>query len=175
LDIKIRKASSSCLACGKRFEHLRKHFSRANAGDDQELIREDYCPACWESGRAADLENTYSFWLSKYFDPAAASEPDEQEFSPLRTVFYDAVEREGRSEQAVAYLAAHLLRRQKVLRFIRGFEDSERDGDISVFSDRFSDRVAEVVDPGFSVEELQGARQELVQRLEQMEGSQDDS
>ena len=175
MEIKIRKASPHCLACGKRFEHLEKHFSRANAADDKELVREDYCPQCWESGRAADVEKMYSYWLSKYFDPAAASQPDEEEFSPLRTIFYEAAESEEKVEQAVAYLAAHLLRRQKVFRFVRGFEDSERDGDVNVFSDRFSGRVAEVVDPGFSVEDLQEARQELLQRLEQMEGSQDDS
>ncbi len=175
MELKIRKASSNCLACGKRFEHLEKHFSRANAAEDEELVREDYCPACWESGRAADVEDTYSFWLAKYFDPAAASEPNEEEFSPLRTIFYEAVEKEDQTEQAIAYLAAHLLRRQKVFRFVRGFADSERDGDINVFADRFTGTVTEVVDPGFSVEDLRAARQELVQRLEQMEGSEDDS
>ena len=175
MDIKIRKASSHCLACGRRFEHLEKHFSRANAGDEKELVREDYCPDCWKTGRAADIEETYSFWLSKFFDPAAESQPDEQEFSPLRTIFYEAVEKEDQTEQAVAYLAAHLLRRQKVFRLMRGVSDSEREGDVNVFSDRFSGQVTEIVDPGFSVEGLQEARQELIQRLEQMEGSQDDS
>ena len=175
VEIKIRKASPHCLACGKRFEHRQKHFSRVNTADGQDLLREDYCPACWESGRAADVEKTYSFWLSKYFDPSADSQPDEKEFSPLRTIFYEALEKEDRTEQAVAYLAAHLLRRQKVFRFVRGFEDSEREGDVNVFRDRFSGSVTEVVDPGFSVEELGRARQQLVQTLERMEGSQDDS
>ena len=175
MEIKIRKASAHCLACGKRFEHLERHFSRVNAASEQELLREDYCPDCWESGRAADVEKAYSFWLTKYFDPAAASQPDEQQFSPLRTIFYEAVEEEGRAEQAIAYIAAHLLRRQKVFRFVKGFEDTERECDVSVFYDKLSGRLREVVDRGFSVEELDGARQEFVQRLERMEGSQDDS
>jgi hypothetical protein len=175
VEIKIRKASAHCLACGKRFEHLEKHFSRVNAADEQELVREDYCPTCWDDGRATDIERAYSFWLAKYFDPAAASQPDEQQFSPLRRIFYEAVESEERAEQAIAYIAAHLLRRQKVFRFVKGFEDTERECYVGVFRDRFSGRLTEVVDPGFSVDELGGARQEFVRRLERMEGSQDDS
>lgn len=175
MEIKLRKASAYCLACGKRFQHREKHFSRLNAPDDQELVREDYCPACWESGRAAYVEKTYSFWLSKYFDPSAVSQPDEEVFTPLRSVFYEAVDKEQRVEQAIAYLAAHLLRRQRVFRFVKRFDDTEKEGEMSVFSDRFSGRLAEVPDPGFSMDELQEARRELVQRLEYMEGNRDDS
>ncbi len=175
MEIRIRKAAAHCLACGKRFEHLQKHFSQVDAASEDELVREDYCAACWESGRAADAERALSFWRAKYFDPAAASQPDEREFDPLRTVFYEAVENDDRAEQAIAYIAAHLLRRQKVFRFVKGFEDHEAECNVSVFYDKLSGRMTEVADKGFSVEELQGARQEFVQRLERMEGSQDDS
>jgi hypothetical protein len=175
MEINIRKASAHCLACGKRFEHLQKHFSQVNPAPEEELVREDYCAACWESGRAADAEHAFSFWLAKYFDPAAASQPDEREFGPLRTVFYEATESEDRVEQAIAYIAAHLLRRQKVFRFVKGFEDSENECNVSVFYDKLSGRLTEVADQAFSVQELEGARQEFVRRLERMEGSQDDS
>jgi hypothetical protein len=175
MEINIRKAAAHCLACGKRFEHLQKHFSQVSAPTDQELLREDYCPECWESGRAADAERALSFWLAKYYDPAAASQPDERTFGPLRTVFYEAVESDQRLEQAIAYIAAHLLRRQKAFRFVKGFEDTESECQVSVFYDKLSGRMTEVVDQEFSVEELQAARQEFTQRLERMEGSQDDS
>jgi len=175
MEINIRKAAAHCLACGTRFEHLQKHFSKVNAANEAELVREDYCAACWESGRAADAERALSFWLAKYFDPAAATQPDEREFGPLRAMFYEAVENEERLEQAIAYIAAHLLRRQKVFRFVKGFEDPESGCNVSVFYDKLCGRLTEVADHGFSVEELEGARQEFVQRLERMEGSQDDS
>ena len=175
MEIRIRKASRHCLACGRRFEHLDRHFSRVDPSDEQELVREDYCPACWESGRAAEAEKAYSFWLSKFFDPSAVSQPDEEEFTPLRGIFYDAADKEERAVQAVAYLAAHLLRRQKVFRYLKGFEDAEKESDVSIFTDRFSGRLVEVADPGFSVDELDEARRKLVQRLEQTEDKQDDS
>ena len=175
MEIRIRKASAHCLACGKRFQHLDKHFSCVDTTEGQELVREDYCPACWESGRAADVEKTYSFWLSKYFDPSAASQPDEEESTPLRSIFREAVDKEERAEQAIAYLAAHLLRRQKVFRYVRGFENTEKESDVSIFADRFSGRLVEVPDPGFSVDELDEARRELIQRLEHTEEKQDDS
>lgn len=175
MEIKIRKASTHCLACGTKFEHLDKHFSCLNPPDDQELVREDYCQACWESGRASDVEETYSFWLSKYFDPSAVSEPDEAEFTPLRSIFYGAADKEERAEEAVAYLAAHLLRRQKVFRHVRAFEDTERESAVTTFADRFSGRLVEVPDPGFSADELDEARRELVQRLERTEDERDDT
>lgn len=176
MEIRIRKASGHCLACGKKFQHLEKHFSRVNAPDEQELVREDYCPTCWQNGRAADVEKTYSFWLSKYFDSSAVSQPQEREFTPLRTIFEEATIKEDRTEQAISYLAAHLLRRQKVFRFVRrGAEHAEQEGDVTIFSDRFTGQLVEVIDPGFSIEELNEARRELVRRLEQMEGTQHES
>lgn len=176
MEIKIHKASRYCLACGKKFEHLEKHHSRLTAPEgEEELPREDYCRECWESGRAADAEKTFSHWIAKYFDVSAAIEPDAAEFTPLRRILYEAIEKEGRREQAITYLAAHLLRRQKAFRYVKGAADPEKDVNVNVFSDRFTGRIVEVLDPGFSVEELNEARGELIRRLEEMEGTQDES
>jgi hypothetical protein len=87
----------------------------------------------------------------------------------LRQLFYEAAQSEDRSELAVAYLAAQLLRRQKAFRLIK--ESDEGDGEVKLilFADRIGNRPIEVRDPNLMYEELEMGRRVLMERLNALE------
>lgn len=165
MEIKIGKSSRACAACGHLFVHEEEFHSVAIAVDGG-LQREDYCCACWAPQRAAEA---YCAWTPKFYDPLVAEQEPPEVFSPLRQLFYEAVETEDRTAQAMAFLAAQLLRRQKVFRRIK--ESDEEDGAVHIllYADRIGNRLIEVRDPNFSYAEMEAARQALLTRLQELE------
>ncbi len=165
MEIKFRKADQHCSACGRKFDHLEPHLSVINEEND-EYVREDFCTACWTQRAESWARNSYSFWSTRYIDPTVANEQPPEHFAPLRRVFYDAVESDDRTEQAVAFIAAHLLRRQRAFRLMKEFAGEEQNGSVQVFADRFSQQLVEVTDRGFAAAELREARRILIERTE---------
>ena len=90
-------------------------------------------------------------------------------FTPLRRIFYDSVESSDRITLAMAYLAAQLLRRQKVFRLIKETDGEDGEANVVLFADRLGDRLIEVRDPSLSHAELEQGRQLLMERLNQLE------
>ncbi len=140
--------------------------------ENQILEREDYCKACWTPERG---DGAFSTWSLTYIDPEIEAQQPEEVFSPLRQLFYDAVESEDRSTLAMAYLAAQLLRRQKVFRLIK--ETDEADGEINValFSDRIGEHLIEVKDPHLSGAEMEEGRRQLLEGLRALEEGETDA
>ena len=165
MEIRIGKSARACSDCRREFVHDEVMTSLVRL-EEEGLSREDYCLACWKQEKA---EKAYSVWGPKYYDPNVADQQPPEVFSPLRQLFYDAVESEGRIEQAMAFLAAQMLRRQKVFRRIK--ESDEGDGEIQIllFADRIGNRLIEVRDPNFSYAEMDAARQTLLKRLQEIE------
>jgi len=109
-----------------------------------------------------------------YYDPLVAEQEPEGTFSPLRQLFYDAVALEDRPALSLAYLAAQLLRRQKVFRLIKESDDPEAAQHVILFSDRIGNRLIEVRDPSLTYAELEDARQELMTRLTALEAPEEE-
>ena len=173
MEIKISKCAKACSACERDFGHEEEFFSRLDLGEEEEgFLRRDFCEACWRKDGTA--EKAYSVWSPGYYDPNVVNPQEEEVFSPLRQLFYEAVESEDRAECAKAYLAAQLLRRQKVFRLLK--ESGESDGEIRLllYTDRIGSRLIEVRDPNFSYAELDAARQHLLERLRELEAPDDE-
>ncbi len=164
MEIKIGKSSSKCAACERQFEHDEEVQSLVRL-ENQVLHREDYCRTCSETARGA-----FSVWTPRYIDPEVARQEPPEVFSPLRQAFYESVEAETRPELAKAYLAAQLLRRQKVFRRIKESSDSNMEERVILFSDRINDGLIEVRDPSLTYDEMQQGRQSLMARLAEIEG-----
>lgn len=130
------------------------------------MHREDFCKDCW---RSELNKETYSTWNVVYHDPRVESEEPPEVFSPLRQLFYEAAEEESRIEMAKAFLAAGLLRRQKVFRLIKESDEAEGNVRITLYTDRLGNRLIEVPDPQFSYAELESARIKLMERLQELE------
>ena len=165
MDIRIGKSSRVCAACERDFVHEETIHSLLRL-TGPEFSREDYCISCWEGDKAGAA---YSSWSPQYYDPAVAEAEPPEVFSPLRQLFYDAVEGDTRQSYSVAYLAAQLLRRQKVFRLIKESDEAESAMSVLLFADRIGDRLIEVRDPDLTHEELQLGRQTLVERLNELE------
>jgi len=167
MEIKISKSSKACAASERPFEHDEELVSLVRVVDG-DLVREDYARDAWEPAYA---EGAYSVWHTRFYDPQVAEAESPEVFSPLRQLFYEAVESDDRIELAKAYLAGQLLRRQKVFRQIKESDESEGDTRITLFADRIGDRLIEVRDPQFTHQELEEGRKRLLDRLQELEGA----
>ena len=168
MEIKITRSARNCTACTREFVHDEEMMSVARI-ENQQLLRTDYCVACWapSSGTGA-----FSVWSPKYYDPRVAEQQPPEVFSPLRQLFYEAMESEDRQDMAKAYLAAQLLRRQKVFRLVKESDDVDGAVRLVLFADRIGDRLIEVRDPNLTYAELEGGRQALMARLAELENPQ---
>jgi hypothetical protein len=133
---------------------------------EEGFSREDYCASCWTEDV---MTGAYSAWSPQFYDPAVAEAEPPEVFSPLRQLFYEAVEGDSRDVLAMAYLAAQLLRRQKVFRLIKENDEAEGTASMLLFADRLGDRLIEVRDPNLTHAELEQGRQMLMQRLAELE------
>ena len=164
MEIKIGKASKKCYKTGRSFEHGEPVFSVVRMVDHA-FHREDYCEDAWTEDLA---KNAVAVWSTRFVDPAVEEQEPPESFSPLRKIFYDAVEKSERIILAKAYLAAQLLRRQKIFRKIK--EDEKEDGSqIILFVDKLNGKLIEVYDPGLTYSELEKGRQALLEELNSME------
>ena len=165
MEIRIGKPTHRCTGCDSAFSHEEELHSLVKL-EERSLVREDYCPACWRPERA---QAAYSTWACVFIDPKVAEQEPPEAYSPLRQVFFEAVAAEDRLELAKAYLAAQLLRRQKVFRLIKESDEGEGEVRISLFSDRIGDRLIEVRDPSLTYDEMEGGRRALMERLAMLE------
>jgi hypothetical protein len=166
MEFSIRKSARSCGQCATEFAHGQSIHSAVSFSEEDALVRADYCDTCWtpQISRAA-----YSAWTTHFLDPKVADQQPPELFSPLRRLFYEACASEDRLEQAKAFLAAQLLRRQKVFRQIK--ESSELDGETrtTLYTDRIGNQFIEVRDPNFTYAELDEARALLLRSLREIE------
>jgi len=167
MSIKISKNAHLCAACGVDFQHEQTITSTVKKWEGA-LHREDFCQDCW---RAEHNKEAYSVWNMVYHDPKVESEEPPEVFSPLRQLFYEAAEEESRIEMAKAFLAAGLLRRQKVFRLIKESDEAEGKIRVTLYTDRLGNRLIEVPDPQFTYSELETARVRLLERLQELEAA----
>lgn len=166
MEIKISRAGRLCAACERTFEHEERVKSVVRSGEPGQFVREDYCTACGTSERTRDA---FSAWMTRFIDPKVAEQQPPEVFSPLRRLFYEAVDAQDRCEMAKAYLAAQLLRRQRVFRLIKEADEGEGGVRVALFADRLGERLIEVRDPSLTYAEMEQGRQALIQRLRELE------
>jgi hypothetical protein len=165
MEIKISKSAHTCMGCHREFVHEEPVNSLVRWVDNA-LQREDYCADC---GTPERFSGAWSVWTPNYYDPQVAEQQPAEVFSPLRQLFYEAVESEDRIECAKAFLAAQLLRRQKVFRQIKESDEAEGEARVFLFADRLGNRLIEVRDPSFTYLEMESARKSLLDRLRELE------
>lgn len=173
MEIKIGKSAHACCRCNEPFQHDEAITSLIRV-QDGEFLREDFCLRCWSPELGADA---YSVWTSNFYDAEVAEREAPEVYSPLRTIFYEFVEETDRERLAVAYLAAQLLKRQKVFRRLKEVEDPDAEQNVILFTDRIGNRMIEVADPNLTHAELERGRTILMDRLAELESSEstDDS
>ncbi len=167
MEIKINRCSDACHQCEAVFAHQDKIHSVAQ-WNDSKLERQDFCKHCFADREEGDV---WCAWASQYVDPKVAEAERQESFSPLRRLFYDLAASEERSSLAQAFLAAQLLKRQRVFRQIRETEEEQEQGTcrVCLYLDRAGNRLIETRDLNFSYTELDNARVLLMEELRQRE------
>lgn len=166
MEIKIARTGRQCHASGRPFEHQEPIVSLIRYVE-RDLHREDYARDAW---KPAYGEAAVAVWDAIYIDPAVENAEPEESFSPLRRLFYDHAAKDDRESMAVCYLAAQLLRRQKVFRLVKESDNLDESGKVTLFADRIGERLIEVRDPSLSFQELDAGRAVLVRYLQEAEG-----
>ena len=165
MEIRISRPSKRCCASDQDFVHNDEIVSLVRYSEGA-LVREDYAKSQWDEAYG---ERAYSVWTTRFHDPQVADQEPEEKYSPLRQLFYGAQGGEDRPSLAVAFLAAQLLRRQKVFRQIKESAETDEGGKLILYVDRIGNRLIEVRDPNFSYAELDAARQRLMEELMALE------
>lgn len=151
--------------CERHFAHQQDvHSTVITSGES--LERHDYCAECCPQDTSQEV---FCSWIIKYNDPGVLEAERQEALSPLRRLFYDSAALPERSELACAYLAAQLLKRQKVFRQIKESEESDGVERVTLFLDRAGNRLIEARDLNFSYAELDEARLVLMERLQALE------
>lgn len=172
MEIEVQKESPHCINCNNAFVNGQKHHSLLRI-DGSNFIREDYCEKCW-TARLAAVETAYSHWETKYRDPAASKATPEGQFMPLLKLCYESIAQEGRDFEAIAYVAALVLRRQKVFRFIREEKEASSHRNVLVFADKYNDTQVRVIDPQLTETEMRDVKLKLEEQLGYSRGQVDE-
>lgn len=162
MEINIQKKSSKCLRCEAEFQHEEKHHSLLKI-EDKEFLREDYCLACWaERSEKGKLEDLYSCWETRHVDPSVAAATPQEQFVPMLNLCYKSVAEGGEDGEAMAYMCALILRRQKIFRFVREEQQEPPDSrSVLVFFDKHNDTQVRIVDPGLADAKLMEVKRKL--------------
>jgi len=175
VDINIQKESSQCLKCNLEFQHDQKHHSLLKI-EGKDFLREDYCMDCWaERSNVGDESSIYSSWETKYRDPSIAKATPQEQFMPLLNLCYESIAKGGADGEAMAYMCALILRRQKVFRLVRqDREEQDPHRGVLVFLDKHNDTQIGVVDPELTDSKLQEVKRILEERIGPEEKQSDD-
>lgn len=175
MEINIQKESARCLRCDLEFKHDQKHHSLLKI-EGKDFLREDYCAGCWsERSGVDDSERVYSYWETKYQDPAVAKATPTEQFLPLLNLCYESIAKGGPEGEAMAYMCALILRRQRVFRFVREEKnDPEPHRSVLVFLDKHNDTQIRIIDPELTDSQLQEVKQALEEKIGPEEEQTDD-
>ena len=167
MEIRIGKPGRTCALTEKEFQHGESVVSVMKV-ENQQLVRHDFSKPVWVEDRAT---GAIAVWETQYSDPAVAQQEPAEKFSPLRKIFYETAESEDRVQIAKAYLAAQLLRRQKVFRLVKESDDTDGEMRVALFMDRIGNRLAEARDPQLTYAEMEAGRVQLMEELTALEAA----
>ena len=175
VEINIQRESSRCLKCDMEFAHDQKHHSLLKI-EGKEFLREDYCIKCWtERPDNDDASRVYSSWETKYCDPSVAKATPQEQFLPMLNLCYESIAEGGPEGEAMAYMCALILRRQKIFRFVREEkEEQEPHRSVLIFVDKHNDTQIGIVDPELTDSQLQEVKQALEEKIGPEEDQTDD-
>lgn len=105
--------------------------------------------------------DVYSHWETRYRDPAVARTTPKEQYMPLLNLCYESVAQSGFDAEAMAYVCALVLRRQKVFRFVREEKDEASGRTVLIFADKHNDTQMRIVDPQLTESQLREVKQRL--------------
>ncbi|MCB9914254.1 MAG: hypothetical protein H6828_03770 [Planctomycetes bacterium] len=111
---KIRRRHGECSTCQRAFEDGERHASSLRFDEEQALVREDLCRACWRAGDEAN----YVFWWFTHHT-ANRRTTVQLDLGSLERLFLELAGREEETLRELRYLLCLLLMRKRRLKLVR--------------------------------------------------------
>jgi len=110
-DWKIRRRHGECSRCEAPFDDGARHASLLRVDEEQDLLREDLCPTCFEAGDPAG----YLFWWFTRFRESRTRSL-QLDLASLERLFMELDGREETKLRELRYLLCLLLMRKRKLK-----------------------------------------------------------
>jgi hypothetical protein len=154
---RISKGRPQCSYCGAEFADNGVFYS-CLTDEEGELVREDFCPACWEKFRTQPY---FCHWQSR----RSVGEKKRTVDTSLMIEFFDRLEGAETQEKRIFrfVLALYLMRRKELK-----LRDMRREGghEVMVFTRRAGGGAVEVANPELSEEQIEAASEQLTALLD---------
>lgn len=153
---KVSKSQQGCSYCGHEFEPNR-HFFSALSEEGEELVREDFCPVCWEKFR---LEPHFCYWRTQR---QAGSRRHTVDTDLMVEFFEKLAGAEDDRKRAFRFVLALYLMRRKELKL----ETINRSGDeeVMVFRRKGTGDQVDVANPDLDEIQIQEVSEQLSELL----------
>lgn len=110
-DWKIRRRLGACTRCETEFADGDRHSSLLRLDEEQDLVREDLCPACFSEGDS----DSYLFWWFTRFQEQRSKSLN-LDLASLERLFMELDGREEGKLKELRYLLCLLLMRKRKLK-----------------------------------------------------------
>jgi hypothetical protein len=153
----ISKRREACSYCGEEFRERGIFYSVLSEDEDEGLVREDFCPSCWEKFRT---QPHFCFWRCCREERAEKQVLDTEVMLSLFEQLEGALEERKRAFRFV--LALYLMRRKELR-----LDKIARDGDaeLMVFKRKGSGERVEVINPDLDEARIQQVSEHLTELL----------
>jgi hypothetical protein len=108
---KIRRRHGECTRCQAAFEEAGRHASVLLIDEEQNLLREDLCDACW---RAMEPGGLLFWWFTRFY--ASRKKTLQLDLGSLERLFMELEGREEEKLRELRYLLCLLLMRKRRLK-----------------------------------------------------------
>ncbi len=158
-DWKIRRRHGECSRCEAAFEDGQRLASLLRIDEEDDLLREDLCEACWKAG---DPESYLFWWFTRHHP--TRSKTVQLDLGSLERLFMELGSREEGSLRELRYLLCLLLMRKRKLKLIRVLRGKEGERLILRRPRRQEELAVHVFD--FTTERLEELRSRLQEVLD---------
>jgi hypothetical protein len=108
---KIRRRHGECTRCESAFAQGARHSSVLRLDEEQDLLREDLCDACWKTAESED----FLFWWFTRFE-VDRKQTLQLDLASLERLFMELEGREEEKLRELRYLLCLLLMRKRKLK-----------------------------------------------------------
>lgn len=158
MEWEIKRGSNGCLLCNKDFSEGEEYYS-ALFDESKTFVRKDFCPLCWNKGKAGE---EFSFWKTK----VPKKDKPAQTMINIEVLLDMFIKLEGNNEnhqKNLRYVLALYLIRKKVFK-LKSLK--RQDGEeVVVLSYPKEDREFNVLNPRLKEEEIESITAEMSQLL----------
>jgi hypothetical protein len=159
--LKIERVHKVCAGCAREFVHGEEVISAVASSAEEQLVRKDYCLACW----ARPPQEIFSYWRTLYPEK---SKPNIEDMDKVQKFFDKLLEKPDPTPEieGVKFFTALVLARKKRLKLLGSRQEGDRAW-IRV-EKAWDGEKAEVPDPGITEEQIAQIRADM-ERLFEME------